>query len=210
MNSIVSAGLKYFLKFLLIYSILTGLSLIPGVGSFFNTLYRQSTETALQRLHPKAYIKLNAEPNAPGVIRIEYASKAKVNESRRLNRQGTQRGAFQIPGKVHRVKFYNLFLGFYIFFLTLMLISPLPKKELAIGLVIGSLLFYLYTLFKISLTLFVSFNQPELAIYQSSPGMLRFAEGVLYLQTLGMSVLVVLLIWAWLGFRKGNWKDLLK
>lgn len=210
MNTAISAGLKFFLRFFIAYSVLTGISLIPQVGSFFNNLYRQPTQKGLQLFFPKAHIQLAPDKKDHGIIRVEYASKEKVEEYQRLNRQGANKGTVYLPGKLYEFKFYNLFLGFFVFFVALMIFSPLPRKELAISLVIGTILFYLYTFFKAALTLFVLFNKANIAIYQSSPNLLRFMKALLYPQTLGLSVLIVLLIWAALVFRKGNWKALLQ
>lgn len=210
MNASIAAGLRYFLKFILVYIGLTSISLIPDVGAFFNKLYRQPTEKALQMTFPKAYIKLYQGKDQAGVIRFEYTSKEQIRASRQAQRQGQKAGAQQVRGKVHNVKFYNLFLSFFIFFVALMLSSPLNWKELLIGILTGGFLFYLYTLFKISLTLFVYFNEPELSIYQTRPFLLNLSQQMLYFMTLGTSVLIVLILWAAIVFKKNNWKTFLK
>ena len=62
MRSILTAGLKYFLWFLLLYGALTAVSLIPQVGAACNAIYRQPTEWLLKGLFPKAYLHLKARP----------------------------------------------------------------------------------------------------------------------------------------------------
>ena len=206
MNSIVSSGLKYFLRFILLYILLTGLSLIPAVGSAFNVMFRTSAEKGLTVIFPKAYIKAKGDRENPDLLRFEFASKAKVKEMSKKNRQGANNKAFQIPGKIYDFKFYNLFLTFYVFLITLILLAPLPRKEILLNLLIGTILFYGYSFFKAALTLYALFIKPETAIYQPSTGWINFWEKVLYFQTLGVAVLVVILIWALLVFRRGNWK----
>ncbi|HMQ63332.1 MAG TPA: hypothetical protein PKE06_21790 [Flavilitoribacter sp.] len=208
MRSILTAGLKYFLWFLLLYGALTAVSLIPQVGAACNALYRQPTEWLLKGLFPKAYLNLKARPGDADVIIIEYASKEKIAQAQMEAR--TKGGQVQIPGKVTDMKFYNMFLSFHLFFVALMLLSPITWKEKLAGIVIGSILFYLFTVFRISLSLTVLFNQPDVAIYQTGAFWLNTSKSILYFLTLGVKVLVVLLLWVLLAFRKQNWKELLQ
>ena len=208
MNAIVAAGLKYLLYFILLYGTLTGISLIPQVGALANNIYRQPTEVILKGLLPKAYLKLKADQNKPDVIRIEYASKKELKEQSRLSRVNGR--PLQVKGKITEVKFYNLFLSFYLFFVALMVLSPIPKKEMLIGLTAGTLLFYLFTVFKVTLSLIVLFNQPDAQIYQTNKVLLDIYSGILYYLTLGVKILVVLLLWMLFAFRKNNWQQLLQ
>ncbi len=137
MKSIVSAGLKYFLIFFLLFGTLTAISLIPKVGAFCNQIYRQPTQSLLKKAFPKVHLQLKADKKDADVIRIEYASKSEVEKMRQANRAGLKNNAFQIQGKIYNVKFYNAFLSFYVFFVALMFLSPITKKDIAIGLVIG-------------------------------------------------------------------------
>ena len=56
----------------------------------------------------------------------------------------------------------------------------------------------------------VYFNEPALSIYQTHPGLLNFMRQILYFMTLGTSVLVVLILWAAIVFKKNNWKTFFK
>ncbi len=208
MRSILTAGLKYFLWFLLLYGALTAVSLIPQVGAACNAMYRQPTEWLLKGLFPKAYLHLKARPGDADAIVVEYASKEKIAQAQMEAR--TNGGQVQIPGKVTDMKFYNMFLSFHLFFVALMLLSPITWKEKLTGIVIGSVLFYLFTVFRISLSLIVLFNQPDVAIYQTGAFWLNTSKSILYFLTLGVKVLVVLLLWVLLAFRKQNWKELLQ
>lgn len=208
MRSILTAGLKYFLWFLLLYGALTAVSLIPQVGAACNAMYRQPTEWLLKGLFPKAYLHLKARPGDADAIVVEYASKEKIAQAQMEAR--TNGGQVQIPGKITDMKFYNMFLSFHLFFVALMLLSPITWKEKLTGIVIGSVLFYLFTVFRISLSLIVLFNQPDVAIYQTGAFWLNTSKSILYFLTLGVKVLVVLLLWVLLAFRKQNWKELLQ
>ncbi len=205
MNPIVSAAFKFFLRFLLVYVVLTSLSLIPAVGGLFHSAYRPATQGFLRVLYPKAYIKAMPSEGTPATLSIEYASKELIRQQ-----QSGQTSNFKVPGKAYNFKFYNLFLGFYILLVSLIVLSPLPRRELIISLVVGTILFYLYTLFKVALTFFVLLERSGMDLLTVSPGVLKVAKGVLYYQSMGTTVLIVLLIWAGLVFRKGNWQAMFK
>ena len=207
MNDIAKAGLKYFLIFLLLYGVLTGLSLIPGVAAAANTVYRKTTTSLLSTIFPEAYIKLQADPTDADVIDVIYVSKREMRE--RMNDQPLG-GRMKFSGQSYRVRFYNMFLSFYLFFVALMILSPLSWKERLIGIGIGSVIFYLFTVFKISLSLYHFFNLPENNIYHASESYLSFIRWLNNGITLGVKVIFVVILWAALAFRHNNWKELLE
>lgn len=208
MNPTLAAGLKYFLRFFLLYSILTAISFVPSVVQFFNAAYCAPTELGLGWVFPSAFTKVKPSPRDPGVLLVEFVSQKKVEELKRQRKLNPQIKTRNVSGHVYEFKFYNLFLGFYIFFLALILLSPIPWKELIIGLVAGTLLFYLYTFVRVVHTLFIFFNDAKVGIFETNPGTLNFLKKLLELQTVGMSAIVILIIWAVLVFRKGNWKTI--
>lgn len=210
MNDIVKAGLKYFLYFMLLYGTLTGLSMAPAVGSACNALYRKPTAPILQGLFGKAYIDLSEGKEGPQMIDVGFIGRKELARLRNQRASlGAKPGSFQVRAEIYKVKFYNMFLSFYLFFVALMLLSPVSWREKAFGLGIGTLVFYLFTVFKIALMLLAFFNQAEHAIYATPPWLLRIVHGLIYVLTLGVKVVFVLVLWAVLVFRKGNWKRLL-
>ena len=209
MQAIIKAALKYFGTFILIYGMLTLFSLVPAVGSFFNNVYRKATEPILQMLLSDSYIQLKSETKKPDIIKVQFASKEKVKQQLEEAKQTGQSKA-SIQGNDFEFGFYNLFLSFFFFLFTLILLSPLNLKEKIIGVILGSFIFYLYAVFKMYLALLTHFNEPDIAIYHTRDGGLKIAQSILYFMTLGTNVLVVLVIWAALVFRKNNWRKLLK
>ena len=212
MNTIVASGLKYFLLFCLLYSALTAISLIPQVGASSNYLYRQPTQAFLKTIFPKAYLSLKTEAGNADLIRVEYASKARIQQlmRERAANPSLRQQALQIPGKTYDIRFYNMFLSFYLFFLVLMVLSPLPWKERLTGMAIGTILFYLYTLFRTSLILILLFNEPDVAIYQTNKTLILIFQKLQYGLTMGVKMVFIIILWAVLTFRKSNWKELFK
>ncbi|MCB0517511.1 MAG: hypothetical protein H6577_02195 [Lewinellaceae bacterium] len=209
MQPILRSALKYFGLFILLYGAMTAISLIPAVGAAFNAAYRQPTEPILKSLFSKAYLQLKTEQGKPDVIRVEYASKLQVQQQMEEAKL-TGKAAASITGRDNLISFYNLFLSFWLFLAALVLLSPISWKEKGIGLLAGTVLFYLYTVLKVYLAQLSLFNQPDIAIYQTGEFWLNTSRSILYFMTLGTNVLVVLLIWALVAFRKGNWRELLK
>ena len=208
MQYIIKNALKYFGAFVLIYGVLTIVSLIPSVGSFFNNIYRTSTQPILQTTLSKAYIQLKSVVNSPDIIKVEFASKKVVQRQMEEARRTGKKKA-PIQGNSFEFGFYNLFFSFFLFLISLLLLSPIKLKEKIISILIASFIFYLYTVLKMHFALLSHFNQPEINVYQTGAGLLKVVRTILYFMSLGLNVLVVLLLWAVFAFRKDNWKRLL-
>ena len=208
MNPLFRSALRFFFLFLLLYGALIGISLIPKVGAFCNQLYCKPTQPILQSLLSKAYLQLKTDPASPNDIRVEYASKEKVQQQMRQANQTGQKKT-TVHGKNIQVEFYNLFLTFFLLFVALMVLSPLPLKTKILRIVVGSLLFYGYTVFKMWMALLHQFSQPENAIYPLDGFWQKVAGASVSILTLGVNLLVVLLLWSVLVFDKKNWKGFL-
>ena len=208
MQLIIKNALKYFGMFVLIYGTLTIIGLIPAVGCFFNNVYRSTSQPVLQRTLSKAYIQLKSVENDPDIIRVEFASKEMVQKQVEEARKSGQKRA-PIQGNSFEFGFYNLFFSFFLFLISLLLLSPVSLMEKVTGILLGSLIFYLYTVLKMNFALLSHFNEPEINIYQTGGVILKAIRSILYFMSLGLNVLVVLIIWAFLAFRKDNWKKML-
>ena len=204
MKEIIQSGLKFFLIFLVLYGALVAFSLIPAVTSASNFLYRKPTQSLIRVLLPQAHIQLKEGLESPHVIRVEYISKEKLNAYMKQRQAGAERVSVQ--GFDFQIYFFNIFLSFYILLLSLLILSPTSKREKLIGIVIGSILFYLFSLFRVYILLLKTFNEPAVGVYHSSESTMAFVDGILPYFTLSVNMLVVLLLWIFLSFRKGNWK----
>jgi hypothetical protein len=209
MKPIFRFALRYLLAFLILFVFLTSISLIPKVGAFCNLAYRKSAEPILKTLLPKAYLQLKPAVNSPDVIRIEYASKKQVDEQVRVAKLAAKE-VTAINGMEVTIKFYNTFLGFYIFLTTLILISPVSWKQKFYNLVVGSILFYLYKIFRIYLILLNAFALPNIGIYNLTAFENKAVQSLLFFLTMGTDTVVLLILWAILTFRNKNWSEILK
>lgn len=208
MKALIRPALKYFALFILLYGILTGISMTPVVGEFCNRIYRKPTEAILAGMLSKAYLQIKADGDYYEILRIEFASKSLVQEQMaRAKKTGDAMAT--IEGMHNEVNFHNLFTIFFLFLVVLVLLSPVSWKQKAKGMVIGTLLYYLHTVFKLYLVELIFFNEPQIAIYQTNSTLLSLATGIRYCMTLSTNVIVVLVIWAVLILKKDNWQALL-
>lgn len=205
MKPILMAGLKYFLYFCLLYGTLTMISLIPQVGSALNSMYRFPTEAILKKAFPSVHLQLSASQDDVDNIKVEYISKKRLAQIQQSAGQAT----VQVTGRSYAFYFYNTFLSFHLFFVSLMLLSPLPRRELIIGLIIGTLLYYLFSVFRVAMALAFFFNDPEADIFHASDFWVSVLKGINEFLTLGINLLVVLILWVGLAFRRNNWRKLL-
>ena len=209
MRPVLRVALRFFVAFFLLYATLIGLSLIPRVGFFFSSLYQGPTEPLLQALLPNAFLQLRSDEADPNLIWIEYASKKQVMEQM-AQAQGQNQRSMTVQGRNSPLQFYNLFLTFYLFFFALMVLSPIRFVEKMWKLALGTVLFYLFTVFKVWLQLMSTFNEPEIAIYSTAEFPLRIIRGCLASLTMGTNILLVLVLWIALVFNKDNWAVFLK
>lgn len=209
MKSILRPAIKFFLAFLLLYSVLIGLSLLPQVTGFMNKMYQKPTEPILKSLLSKAYLQLRSDAASPEVIWVEYASRQQV-ESQMQQASAEGQKAMSVQGNNTKVEFYNLFLTFFLFFVALMVLSPLDLKSKLWKMLAGAFLYYLYTVFKMWLALLNTFNQPEVGIYHLGAFSSKIIQSVLSFMTLGINLLVVLLLWIVLVFDKSNWEAFIR
>ncbi len=204
--------IKYFLAFLVLYSVLFGVFSLPSIARMTADAYRPPSLFLLQLFFPKAHLQL--EPDAPPesdpyTIRAVFISKAKIEE---FKAQAKQQGAGQVTldATEYDIYFHLLFTSFWLFLLAMILITPLGWKDKLVGLIVGSLLFYLYTVFKIYIFLLDLFNRSQYDMYKLGETGSKIVEGLSYvLKSLGLSAFVVIFIWILVAFRKSNWRGLL-
>ncbi|MCB0520891.1 MAG: hypothetical protein H6577_14950 [Lewinellaceae bacterium] len=204
--------IKYFLLFLVLYSVLFGVFSIPSVAKFTADVYRPPTLLILQTLFPKAYLQL--EPDAPPesdpyTIRAVFISKTKIEE---FKSQARQQGAGEVTlgAKEYDIYFHLLFTSFWLFLVVLILITPLGWKDKLVGVLMGSLLFYCYTVLKISIFLLDVFNRSQYDMYKLGVTGSEVAGWLSYvLKSLGLSAFVVIFMWVLVAFRKSNWRGVI-
>lgn len=207
MKSIVSPVFRFFGAFLLVYAVLIGLSLVPSIGNSARAFYQKTTEPILQSFLSKAYLQWRPDETNHQLIWVEYASKEKVNQQMAAASRSGQK-AMDVKGDQTPFDFYNIFFTFWLLLLALLIVSPLPWKSKLARILIGSLVFYAYSVFKLYFSYLNTFSQPHIGIYDLAEG--GFVSSMLSFMTLGINLLLVLVLWVVLVFDKNNWKNFME
>lgn len=203
MKAIVRPILRFFGVFLLVYACLVGLSLVPRVSSAAKGIYQKTSLPILQSLLPKAYLQFRPDEANQQMVWVEYASKEKVDQQMdQASRTGKK--AMDVKGDRTPFDFYNVFFTFWLLFLALMLVSPLSWQSKLVRILIGSLVYYGYSVFKLYLSYLNTFSQPHIGIYELGEG--SFVPSLLSMMTLGINLLLVIVLWAVLAFDQNNWR----
>lgn len=208
MNVIAKSGLRFLLAFLLVYGVLMAISMTGPVASASNAIYRKASHPIIQSLLPKAYMHFKEGKESAGIIRVEYISKEKLD--RQVNQQRTPGSKkVSVTGYDYEIFFHRVFLSLFVFFLSLMLLSPIRRKEKLIGILVGGLVLFAFSLLKIYLLLMTVFNDAQVAVYESSEATMNVVNGILTHFTLSVSLLMIVVLWLFFAFRKGNWNGFL-
>ncbi len=208
-----STLLKRFGLFIVIYAALFWLFSSMLVANMTNNSYRALAGPILESAFPQAYLKLEKDSPPESdiyTIRAVFTSQKIIEQSQAAARQ---QGAAKVDLKAQEYDIYihRLFTSFLLFLVSLILITPINVKQKVSAILIGAVLFFGYTVFKISIFLLDLFNRSELDMYKLSETGGSVVEGISYvLKSLGTSALVVVLIWIFTAFRKSNWKDILQ
>ena len=207
-----SSLVKYFGFFILLYLLLFFVFSTTPVATFTNNTYRAITTPILESIFPRAYLKLEKDSPPESdihTIRAVFTSKAKIAEAQQA---GRQQGSKKIDLKAQEYDLYlhRLFTSFFLFLISLIIITPINWKQKLMAILGGTFLFYGYTVFKIYIFLADLFNRSDLEIYNVGDTGGNIIQGISYvIKSLGTSALIVVIIWILTAFRKSNWKEIL-
>lgn len=202
--------MKYLGLFLLLYFVLYGIFSYAPIAKASSGIYRATTQPIMETFFPQAYLKMetdNASNPDPNLIRLVYAGQEEIRKETELAKQ---RGDRKINMKATECDlFFNLFFTtFFVFLAALIIVTPISIKDKILALLVGSFIFYLYTIFKLGVFLLDLFNDSTYQMYKFGDSGTAFFEGFKNLLTsLGFSSFIVILIWVFVAFRKSNWRD---
>lgn len=203
---------KYLGIFLLLYFVLYGIFSFAPIAKTSANIYRFVTQPILQTFFSQAYLKMEPDDAVnpdPYLIRLVYAGNEEIRQQTELARKT---GAKSLNMKATECDlFFNLFFTtFFVFLISLILVTPMGIKDKLISILTGTVIFYLFTVFKLSIFLLDLFNKSTFQMYKFGSFGSSFFEGFTNLLTsLGFSSFVVILIWGAVTFRKSNWKNFL-
>lgn len=201
--------LKVLGQFLLIYLLILGFTTLSPVFNSISNLYRSSADAFISTCLPKAFIsfekKYALEKNA-NKVEMVFTSKAsweeQLEEARKNNRTSTkivlERNLFLLR------EFVTIP---FIFFLCLIIVTPIPKNKKLKALLWGSILLYLFVLLRTLLMTIVYISSANLGIYSLGPGLTSLFN---IIQSLSAYYITAILIWVLVAFQYTDWKNVLK
>jgi hypothetical protein len=197
---------KFLLFFLGIYAALLLLGHFGGLQNAYRDLIQSLGNSVFQEWWSKGLVDFQdgTDPLNKGMDTVMML----------LNREElTQARASGQNVSVTKVYFSTWQSGFLstAFLLALILASPVPPKRKAIASGIGLMLVTLFVLFRLWVNLMYSWDMhPKLNVLQlgsTASGLIEFLDGV-FVKHIVVSMVVPLILWILVTFRKEDWKRL--
>jgi hypothetical protein len=204
---------KVFLRSLLLFSvayvILYLLTTLPGSQKVLADAYKSMANTVVVPALPKAYLLFEQQPEIPDDpkrIRARLDSQAKVDAQMQAAReQGLKTLDLKFP--TYNIALFEFFIFPLLFFLALLIATPVPWKRKLAASAIGLLLLLIFMFFKTYFITLYHLQRNQIAEYQMS----EFWEGLIGKVQVGFNnittaLIVATLIWAVTVFKKSDWK----
>ncbi|MEL6717495.1 MAG: hypothetical protein AAFO82_18750 [Bacteroidota bacterium] len=214
MQSIKRYLFRYFLPFCLIYGVLMGGSYLPTIRDGLLAHARQRTDKVLTTFFPEAIFvsdpnKIKNNTKRKDVITLLFSNRAVVDQQ--LQEKFSKKTA--PTAKVGNFKPLNykideIFVMPFVFFFSLLLITPIAWKR---KLIAGTIGFLLLTLFQVGFICTLAWDKisnAKIGVYELSAEQYHWLDRLnAPLATSGI-ILFPVLVWAMVSFRKDDWKQL--
>jgi hypothetical protein len=201
------------LLFLCAYGLLIGFFKIPAVRSGTIHAYAKSAQWFLKNTLNQGYFVANATGTStlkPGTefIQILFGNEATLTAQATAAAASGQKEA-NLALQEFKIKFDEFFLFSALFFVALVLISPLSWiKKLKLA-TIGILALWLFSLIKLDAYALHYFAQMRIGVYELTGWSLRFVTTVYLNLKVGIGYILATILWAILLFRQNEWRDVL-
>jgi hypothetical protein len=203
--------LKFFI-FIGVYLALTFLFKVPALQNTLANVYSFGAAKFLDGTLWDGFFQVSpiVDKNEieQGLIKVVYGNEAKVNEqisqARFLGQKKTD-----LVLREFKVKFEEFFLFMVVFFIALLSVTPISVRQKLKNAVIGLLLIFLFSWFKLRLHTLYHFSEVPLGVYEAKGFSLQLLTAIYNNFNIGAGFLFVTLIWGVLCFSGKNWKEML-
>lgn len=204
---------RYLLFFLLIYVALLSISHIPALRNNIKDWCRARTERVLTRRLPDAIFisdpKRIGQTEKASQITLAYGNRAEITEAV----QGA--GSAGMDVKLLNYEVDPIFLMGYFFFLSLLIVSPIPWKRKLLSFVIGSVLLYWITNYALYVFAIEKIANADIGIYELSDRQRTYYSTIGKILNNAIIFVFPVLIWGIVSFRKGDlsqeiWREKIK
>jgi len=201
--------LKYFALFCLIYFLLVGIFNLGPVRQGSANLFRKNAESVLTTFFPKAFIVSQQHPSEKSEyeIQILYENKSKFEEAkRRAKINGQSNLDFELEAYWIHLPAFSLYP--LLFLLALIATNPIPLKQKGWNLLLGFIIFLLYTNIRLALIMYHQFQAKHLGIYESSEFTVNLlSKAQFFLTNITANFIVACLVWIIVSFNKNKWEN---
>lgn len=214
MNTAKRYLLRYFLPFCLIYGVLMGGSYLPAIRDGLLSHARLRADKVLTNFFPEAIFisdpkKIKNTNQRDDIITLLFSNRSVVEGQLQEKFAAKTTPTAKVGNfKPLSYKLDEIFVMPFVFFFSLLLITPIAWKRKLIAGLIG---FAALTLFQIGFICTLAWDKisnAKIGVYELSAEQYHWLDRVnAPLATSGI-ILIPVLIWAMVSFRKDDWKQL--
>lgn len=201
--------LKYFALFCFIYFLLVSFFNLAPIRQGSAKLFRQNAVFVLTTFYPKAFIVSRQHPSEKSEYELQllYENNANVEEATERAKMNGQSN-LDIELQAYRIHLPAFFLYALLFLMALIAANPISIKEKLWKLLLGLIIFLLYTNVRLTLIMYHQFQVKELGIYEVSDFTANLlSKAQFFLTNITANFMVASLIWIVVSFNQDKWQS---
>lgn len=200
--------------FLLIYIVLVGIFNVPALQKPIGKQFQQLNLRVANTFFPEVIfrVKKDEELKRPMTygIKLLFFSKAEVEKAKEdARRRGAKRVNMKAP-KVMKIELYTTLLVPILFFWSLCLVGPVSWKTRGIAILVGTLIYLMYYILRTWIGLKGSLGGAGFEVYALGFQGTQFYRTLAQMLGMGINMLVAILLWGILSFKRSNWKNIVE
>jgi hypothetical protein len=200
--------------FIAVYGLLIGFFKIPSVRAGVSSAYAKSAQWFLKKTLTQGYFVTEiassegAKSTSPEFVSVLFGNKAQL-AAQATAAAAAGRKDTNLALQEFRIKFEEFFLFSALFFLALVLLSPIKwlKKLKMAGLGLAFLLFFSWL--KLDAYALHHFAQMRMGVYELTGWKLNFVTKVFLNLKVGIGYILATATWAFLLFRQADWRSMM-
>lgn len=200
--------LRHFGLFWLIFMALQFLVLIVPIRNGLSEIHASLYSNVAQRFMPEIKLQADAQPDN-GEILFKFYNQVQASRMAKEIQKTGKAGNVNVPEYEYGIDPGHYVYMALVFLIALFLATPLSWSKRFILMGIGILCFYLFSFVRVVIRLKFEIGQLNIGLYESDPtGFLSLHKVNNFLNSLGMILIVIILLWAILVFTRKNIQQL--
>lgn len=201
--------LKYFALFCFIYFLLVSFFSLAPIRQGSAGLFRQNAVFVLTTFYPKAFIVSRQHPSEESEYELQllYENNSKVEEATERAKMNGQSN-LDIELQAYRIHLPAFFMYALLFLLALIAANPMPIREKLWKILLGFIIFLLYTNARLAMIMYHQFQVKHLGIYEAGDFIANLlSKAQFFLTNITANFMVASLIWVIVSFDKDKWQS---